>query len=86
MDKILKGISFILEDLYTDLCLSDKIIKNITQQELTEIKKLYNIYHDPLNEIISKNKIKQYPNLSNYRRHCLCQENFAIHNCKNKLS
>ena len=84
MDKILKGISFILEDLYTDLCLSDKIIKNITQQELTEIKKLYNIYHDPLNEIISKNKIKQYPNLSNYRRHCLCQENFAIHNCKNK--
>ena len=84
VEKISKGVSFLLEDMYTDLCLSDKIIKNIIQQELSEVKKSYNIYHDPLNEIVSKGKLKQYQALTNYRRHCLCQETYAIHNCKNK--
>ena len=84
LDKISKGVSLILEDLYTDICLSDKIIKNIMQQELSEIKKLYNTYHTPLNDIVSKANYKQYQSLTNYRRHCICQENYAMHNCKNK--
>ena len=92
IDHIKNGVLLVLENTYTDQCLSDEKVKNILENGLNEVKKEYknsytllseswDEYEKSIKNRIGDNKIET---LINFRKHCFGSEDFASHNCKQK--
>ena len=87
LDQLREGVHLLLEENYTDNCLSDdRLIKLITDN-MDEIQKQYNHDYSLINkawsayEKVSKRRTNNEYLLSNFRKHCLYTEDHALHNC-----
>ena len=87
IDRIYKGISFSLENLYTENCLSNKklieIIDKLINIKKNEYSTIIQILKDTFNnyEKVLKRKPHKDSLLSNFRKHCFHTDNYARHNC-----
>ena len=85
--RIDKGISFTLENIYTEECLSDpkltSIIEKLINNKKSEYSTIIQLLKDTWNtyEKLLKRRPHQDSLLSNYRKHCFNSDNFAHHNC-----
>ena len=92
IDHIKNGVLLVLENTYTDQCLTNEKIKNILENGLDEVKKEYKNNYTLLSESweeFERNTKKRigdnkFETLINFRKHCFGSEDFASHNCKNK--
>ena len=92
IDHIKNGVLLVLENTYTDQCLTDENIKNILENGLNEVKKEYKNNYTLLSESweeFERNTKKRigdnkFETLINFRKHCFGSEDFASHNCQNK--
>ena len=90
IDRIDKGISFSLENIYTEECLSNKklisIIDKLIDSKKEEYSKIIQLLKETWNtyDKISIHKPEQSNLLSNFRKHCIHTENLAHHNCGSK--
>ena len=87
LDQLREGVHLLLEEHYTDNCLSDdRLIKFITDN-MDEIQKQYNHDISLINkallayEKVSKRRTNNDYLLSNFRKHCMSTEDHALHNC-----
>ena len=87
IDRIERGISFSLENIYTEECLSDQKLISIIDKLINNIKieyaKTVQLLKDTWNnyEKILKRKPHKECLLSNFRKHCFNTDNLAMHNC-----
>ena len=87
IDRIEKGTSFSLENIYTEECLSDPKLISIIQKLINIKKTEYSIIIQVLKETwntyekILKRRPHQESLLSNFRKHCVNTDNLARHNC-----
>ena len=92
IDQVKNGVLLILENTYTDQCLTEDKLKNILESGLNEIKKEYKNNYALLSESWeeyeknTKKKIgdNKFETLINFRKHCIDSQDFASHNCKHK--
>ena len=91
-DQIKNGVLLVLENIYTDYCLTNDKIKNVLENGLNKIKNDYKNTYALLCESweeYEKNTKKRigdnkFETLTNFRKHCFGSEDFASHNCHNK--
>ena len=87
IERIEKGISFSLENIYSEECLSDQklisIIRKLINKKKTEYSNIVLVLKDTWNtyEKILKRRPHQEYLLSNFRKHCVNTEKLARHNC-----
>ena len=87
IDRIYKGISFSLENIYTEECLSNPVIKSIIEKLINIKKSEYSTVVQLLKDAwnIYDKVLKKRPNqnhfLSNFRKHYVNTDNLARHNC-----
>ena len=90
IDQVKEGVSLILEDLYTDYCLSEPRLVKLFNQNLEEIKSKYrhdfylvntawNNYDKNIKKRMNKDSL-----LSGFRKHCIFTDANATHNCLSK--
>jgi len=92
IDNIKNGVLLVLENIYTDQCLTNNKLKNLLENGLNEIKNEYKNSYTLLNdsweeyEINTKKRISdnKFETLINFRKHCFGSEDFASHNCQYK--
>ena len=92
IDQVKNGVLLVLENTYTDQCLTNDKLKDILENGLNEIKKEYKNKYLLLSESWeeyeknSKKKIgdNKFETLINFRKHCIDSQDFASHNCKHK--
>ena len=92
IDHVKNGVLLVLENTYTDQCLTNENIKNILENGLNEVKKEYKNNYTLLSEAweeFEKNTKKRigdnkFETLINFRKHCFGSEDFASHNCQHK--
>ena len=92
IDQIKNGVLLVLENIYTDYCLTNDKIKNVLENGLNKIKNDYKNTYALLCESweeYEKNTKKRigdnkFETLTNFRKHCFGSEDFASHNCHNK--
>ena len=78
IDHVKNGVLLVLENTYTDQCLTNENIKNILENGLNEVKKEYKNNYTLLSEAweeFEKNTKKRigdnkFETLINYRKHC----------------
>ena len=91
VDQIKEGVSLILEDIYTDYCLTEPNVMKLISENIEEIKNKYkqdfylvnntwNNYEKSLN----KRGIQNNQYLTGFRKHCINTEEYASHNCLSK--
>ena len=91
-DQIKNGVLLVLENIYTDYCLTNDKIKNVLENGLNKIKNDYKNTYALLCESweeYEKNTKKRigdnkFETLTNFRKHCFGSEDFASHNCHHK--
>ena len=87
IERIEKGISFTLENLYTEECFSNPKLASISEKLMNNIKSEYSNIIQQLKEKWNnyekylKRKPHQECLLSNFRKHCFNSNNLAQHNC-----
>ena len=87
IDRIEKGTSFSLENIYTEECLFNPTLITIIQKLInikkTEYSNIAQVLKDAWNtyEKVLKRRSHQENLLSNFRKHCVNTENLARHNC-----
>jgi hypothetical protein len=87
LDKYLRRMKLVLEDMYSSKCFDNDNFANI----LLKIEsKLYNTYYTPAMELVNllkydNDNIKQ-TDFTTYIKHCIYCEDIGYHNCKNKLT
>ena len=88
LSNIKKGVYSTLEDLYTDNIKFDKTLQSLVDDNLKKIEEKYEINYKLLKkEWTNYNKNKNDINyLSNYRKHCFNDSEYASHNCNNNIS
>ena len=92
IDHVKNGVLLVLENTYTDQCLTNDILKNILENSLSELKNEYKNCYTLLSESwdeYEKNARKRigdnkFETLINFRKHCFGSEDFASHNCQYK--
>ena len=92
IDHVKNGVLLVLENTYTDQCLTNENIKNILENGLNEVKKEYKNNYTLLSESweeFERNTKKriggnEFETLINFRKHCFGSEDFASHNCQHK--
>ena len=90
MDRIEKNISFSLENLYSEKCLSDQklisIIDKLIEMKKTEYSDIAKLLRNTWNiNENSKTNIQINDNiLTNFRKHCINSSNIAKHNCRSQ--
>ena len=92
IDQIKNGVLLVLENIYTDYCLTNDKIKNVLENGLNKIKNDYKNTYALLCESweeYEKNTKKRigdnkFETLTNFRKHCFGSEDFASHNCHHK--
>ena len=92
IDDIKNGVLLVLENTYTDYCLTNEKLKNLLENGLNDIKEEYKSHYTLLNnswEEYEKNSKKRisdnkFETLTNFRKHCIGSEDFASHNCNYK--
>ena len=87
IDRIEKGISFSLENIYTEECLSNEKLLLMIDKLINDIKieysKTVQILKDAwtnFEKILKKRPHKDFL-LSNFRKHCFNTGDLALHNC-----
>ena len=87
IDQIKEGVSLILEDLYTDYCLTEPNVQKLMYKNLEEIKIKYKADFSLVNDSWNTYE-KSYKKRSNkdfylagFRKHCIYTEENASHNC-----
>ena len=92
IDQVKNGVLLVLENTYTDYCLTNEKFKNLLENGLNNVKNEYKNsyrllcesweeYEKNTKKRISDNKFEI---LINFRKHCLGSEDFASHNCHHK--
>ena len=87
IDQVKEGVSLLLEDFYTDSCLSDERLSRLVENNLNEIKSKYKHDYGLINKVwmayekTSKRRTNTEMFLSNFRKHCLNAFEHASHNC-----
>ena len=87
IDQIKEGVSLLLEDYYTDSCLSDDRLLQLIENHINEIKSKYKHDFNLIDkswanyEKISKRRTNNDLFLKNYRKHCIHTDDIATHNC-----
>ena len=87
LDQLREGIQLLLEENYSDNCLSDDRLMKLITDNMDEIQKQYNHDYSLINkawlsyEKVSKRRTNNEYLLSNFRKHCISMEDLALHNC-----
>ena len=87
IEQVKEGVSLLLEDFYTDSCLSDNTLSKIFEKNLNEIKNKYENDFSLINTVWSsyeKSSIKRQNNdiyLTGFRKHCIHTDEYLYHNC-----
>ena len=89
IDQIKEGVSLVLEDKYTDYCLTENHVIKLISKNIDEIKNKYKQDFFLINnawityEKNSKKRINKDNNLflTGFRKHCINAEENASHNC-----
>ena len=87
LDQLREGVQLLLEESYTDNCLSDDRLMKLITDNMDEIQKQYNHDFSLVNktwlayEKLSKRRTNNEYLLSNFRKHCMHTEDHALHNC-----
>ena len=87
LDQLREGIQLLLEENYSDNCLSDDRLMKLIIDNMDEIQKQYNHDYSLINkawlsyEKVSKRRTNNEYLLSNFRKHCISTEDHALHNC-----
>jgi hypothetical protein len=92
IDNIKNGVLLVLENTYTDQCLTNNKLKDLLENGLNEIKDKYKNYftllHDSWEEYEASTKRRigsnKFETLINFRKHCFGSEDFASHNCHHR--
>ena len=86
IDDIKNGVLLVLENTYTDYCLTNEKLKKLLENGLNDIKEEYKSHFTLLNnsweeyEKNSKRRISdnKFETLTNFRKHCIGSEDFAM--------
>jgi hypothetical protein len=87
IDQVKEGVSLLLEDHYTDSCLSDDRLSKLLEDNINEIKSKYKHDYALINKAwvgydkISKRRSNNESLLSGFRKHCIYTDERASHNC-----
>ena len=87
LDQLREGVQLLLEENFTDNCLSDDRLMKFITYNMDEIQKQYNHDFSLINkawlayEKVSKRRTNNEYLLSNFRKHCMYTEDHALHNC-----
>jgi len=87
IERIGKGISISLENIYSEECLSDPKLITIIEKHINKIKLEYSTIAQELRDAWSSYEkyLKRRPHqdnlLSNFRKHCFNTNDLALHNC-----
>ena len=87
IDQIKEGVSLLLEDYYTDSCLSDDRLSKLVEKNINEIKSKYKHDYALINkawvayEKVSKRRTNNEFFLKNFRKHCIYTDEYVTHNC-----
>ena len=87
IERIEKGISLSLENIYTEDCLSDLKLKSLIEKLINNIKIEYSNIVQQLKEVWNtyeknlKHRGHQEHLLTDFRKHCFNTNNLALHNC-----
>ena len=87
IDQVKEGVSLLLEDHYTDSCLSDDRLTKLLEDNINEIKSKYRYDYALINKAwtnynkISKRRSNNESFLSGFRKHCIYTDERASHNC-----
>ena len=90
IDQIKEGVSLVLEDKYTDYCLTETRAMKLISKNIEDIKNKYHNDFFLINNawsIYEKNSKKRLNNnlfLTGFRKHCINTEEYASHNCLSK--
>ena len=92
IDNVKNGVLLVLENTYTDQCLTNEKLKDILEIGLNEVKNEYKNNYTLLSESWdeyernTKKRIgdNKFETLINFRKHCFGSEDFASHNCQHK--
>ena len=92
IDHVKNGVLLVLENTYTDQCLTNDSLKTILENGLNEVKSVYKNSYILLSESWeeyernTKKRIgdNKFEILINFRKHCFGSEDFASHNCQYK--
>ena len=92
IDQIKEGVSLVLEDKYTDYCLTEARAMKLISKNIEDIKNKYRNDFFLINnawstyEKNSKKRINKDSNifLTGFRKHCINSEEYASHNCLSK--
>ena len=87
IDQVKEGVSLLLEDHYTDSCLSDERLSLLLEDNINEIKCKYKHDYALINKAwtgydkISKRRTNNGSLLIGFRKHCIYTDERASHNC-----
>ena len=87
IEQVKEGVSLLLEDFYTDSCLSDNILSKIFEKNLNEIKNKYENDFSLINKVwtsYEKSSKRRQNNdifLTGFRKHCIHTDEYLYHNC-----
>ena len=87
IEQVKEGVSLLLEDFYTDGCLSDNLLSKIFEKNLNEIKNRYENDFSLINKVWSsyeKSSKRRQNNdifLTGFRKHCIHTDDYLYHNC-----
>ena len=92
IDHVKNGVLLVLENTYTDQCLTNDTLKTFIENGLNEVKNQYKNSYSLLSESWeeyernTKKRIgdNKFEILINFRKHCFGSEDFASHNCQHK--
>ena len=92
IDQIKEGVSLVLEDKYTDYCLTEARAMKLISKNIEDIKNKYRNDFFLINnawstyEKNSKKRLNKDSNifLTGFRKHCINSEEYASHNCLSK--
>ena len=87
IDQVKEGVSLLLEDYYTDTCLSDDRLSKLLEENITEIKNKYKHDYNLISKAwsaydkTSKRRSNNDSLLTGFRKHCINTDDRASHNC-----
>ena len=87
IDQVKEGVSLLLEDYYTDSCLSDDRLSKLLEENITEIKNKYKHDYNLISKAwstydkSSKRRSNNDSLLTGFRKHCINTDDHASHNC-----
>ena len=87
LEQINNGVSLSLEDIYSDNCLSDSKLNKLMNSNINKIKNDYQKDSELINKAWnnhlknSRGRNNDIEYLSNFRKHCIGTNQYAMHNC-----